>query len=777
MIQDKMQLKYNRPAPILGDFARYAGAVNYGAGAKRYEKADSWERYSLPLGNGFFGANVFGRLGVERIQISEPTLSNLQYYQRQKAERHGCAACGVNNFAELMLNFGHEGASDYEMALSLDDAICSVSYTYSGIHFKRSIFLSHPDRVMVIRLEADRKNSVSLDVSPTIPFLGDYTIEEGDGMAKRGTVTAAIDTISISGELEYYGVLYEGILKIIANGGTLIAKNGEISVKNADSVTILFSASTNYILDEQVFSSDAPKEKLSGFPHPKEEVEKAISTAVKLGYEKLLERHLEDYRALYGRVQIRIGNEACGEYTDKLLEAYRAGKTSRYLETLLFQYGRYLLIASSRTRLPAHLQGIWNAYCDSPWSCGYWHNINVQMNYWCSGPAALSELFIPYINYAKAYMKRAKRYADAFMEKNYPERKSPDGENGWIIGTGCGAYKIDGFESVSHSGPGTGAFTSLLFWDYYDYTRDVDFLRDFAYPALYDMSVFFSKILIEKDGALLVKESASPENVHNGSHYHTSGCAFDQQMIYENYKRTLEAADILGIADDALLETIRSQIERLEPVLIGDDGQVKEYREETTYSSIGDPHHRHVSHLVGLYPGTIITDTNEEWMRGARITLTGRGDESTGWAAAHRLLLWARTKTPNKAFDLIRSLMSNNIMENLWDTHPPFQIDGNFGYTAGVCEMLLSSHTDCIELLPALPVEWADGEFSGLVARGNFSIGAKWQCGKITYIRVKSNAGGKLRLKLLGTPFEKNANATDGIFEKLTMPGEEIIFE
>lgn len=248
-------------------------------------------------------------------------------------------------------------------------------------------------------------------------------------------------------------------------------------------------------------------------------------------------------------------------------------------------------------------------------------------------------------------------------------------------------------------------------------------------------------------------------------------------MIYENYKRTLEAADILGIADDALLETIRSQIERLEPVLIGDDGQIKEYREETTYSSIGDPHHRHVSHLVGLYPGTIITDSNEERMRGAKITLTGRGDESTGWAAAHRLLLWARTKTPNKAFDLIRSLMSNNIMENLWDTHPPFQIDGNFGYTAGVCEMLLASHTDCIELLPALPAEWADGEFSGLVARGNFSIDAKWQSGKLTYIRVKSNVGGKLRLKLLGTQFEKNVNTKIGVFEKLTTAGEEIIFE
>ena len=729
----KMILKYRRPVPVLGDFARYAGSVNYGAGAKRYEKADSWERYSLPLGNGFFGANVFGRLGTERIQMSEPSLSNLQYYRTPTLVRHGCAAGGVNNFAELMLELGHEGADGYEMSLSLEDAVLRVGYDYRGTHYTRQIFTSHPDRVMVVRLEADKPASVSVRIAPEIPFLGEYTLEPGDGMPKRGKVTVSGSDITLSGELEYYGVLYEGIFRVLHEGGELSAEEAAVTVKNADTVTLIFSASTNYQLCDKIFSSDEPKEKLRGFPAPKKEVREAVDSAEALGYERLLERHVCDYRELYSRVTLDVGT--CGgdedAYTDELLEAYRGGKRSGYLEALLFQYGRYLLIASSRTRLPAHLQGIWNAYCDSPWSCGYWHNINVQMNYWPSGPAALSELFVPYINYAKAYMRRAERYADAFIAKNYPEKLSPAGENGWIIGTGCGAFKIDGFENVSHSGPGTGAFTSLLFWDHYDYTGDVEFLREFGYPALYGMSKFFTKILIEQDGALLVRESASPENVQEGKYIHTVGCAFDQQMVYENYKRTLEAAEILGIEDDELLTTLREQIGRLEPVLLGDDGQIKEYREETTYASMGEAKHRHVSHLVGLYPGTVINASHPEWIEGAKITLTGRGDESTGWATAHRLLLWARTGSGKRAFDLIRSFISNNVMENLWDTHPPFQIDGNFGYTAGVCEMLLASHAGYIELLPALPREWADGEFAGIVARGNFSVGCKWQEGKI----------------------------------------------
>ena len=654
-MQSKMILRYNRPAPVLGEFARHSGTVNYGAGAKRYENANSWERYSLPLGNGFFGANVFGRLGTERIQISEPTLSNLQYYKRKHTERIGCNACGINSFAELMLDFGHEGAADYEMSLSLEDAVCRVEYTFGGVRYKRSIFTSHPDRVMVIRLEADRRGAVSVRVAPEIPFLGDFTLEEGDRMAKRGEVRAEGGDISLGGVLEYYDELYEGLFRVIPDGGECVCDGSAIAVSGADAVTVIFSCATSYRLDGQIFSCDEPKDKLRGFPSPKADVVSAVDAAEALDYERLLSRHVADYRALFERVSLNIGDETEQAYTDELLEAYRAGKESKYLETLLFQYGRYLLIASSRTNMPAHLQGIWNSYCDSPWSCGYWHNINVQMNYWLSGPAALSELFIPYINYARAYMPLAERYADELIASCYPDRLSPEGENGWIVGTGGWPYNIDRFSAGSHSGPGTGAFTALLFWDHYDYTRDVDFLRDFGYPALRSMSVLYTKLLTEIDGEYLIKDSASPEQVHEGKYSHTVGCAFDQQMVYECFRRTVDSAQILGVSDK-LIDEIESMLPHLAPVLIGEDGQIKEFREETTYSSIGEPNHRHVSHLVGLYPGTVINEEHPEWMKAAEVTLDRRGDRSHCWAVAHRMLLWARVGNGERAMDLLRKL-------------------------------------------------------------------------------------------------------------------------
>ena len=405
------------------------------------------------------------------------------------------------------------------------------------------------------------------------------------------------------------------------------------------------------------------------------------------------------------------------------------------------------MISASRTFMPAHLQGIWNAFSDSPWSCGYWHNINLQMNYWSVGSAGLSELFIPYINYAKAYMPLAERNADVYVAESYPEKLSESGKNGWIIGTGAWPYNIGGFSSHSHSGPGTGAFTALLFWDHYDYTRDIEFLRDFGYPALRSMSVLYSKVLIERDGVYLVEHSASPEIEHNGSYYHTVGCAFDQQMVYECFRRTIDSAEIIGLQDD-FIDKIKGILPHLEPVLIGDDGQVKEFREETGYASIGEPNHRHVSHLVGLYPGTIINEKHPEWIRAAEVTLNRRGDKTHCWAAAHRMLLWARVGNGKRAMDLLKSLIHNNVFENLWDRHPPFQIDGNFGYTAGVGEMLVGSSDGVVKILPALAPEWTSGEFSGIVSRGGISFDCKWQGGSITYLAAKAKTDIKLRLLL-----------------------------
>ena len=734
MKQNPMILRYTSPAPVIDDFLEYS------------TPECAWEKYSLPLGNGYFGANVFARLGTERIQISDPTLANPYYVPKTIPRRRSCAS-GVNSMAELLFDFGHEGATDYERTLSLDEAIHTVRYTYGGVEYVRECFTSHPDRILAMHISASAGDAVSFSVRNVIPFIRDYNVDEGDGMGKHGEVTVFGDTVFASGRLDYYGVLFENRLRVVINGGR-IGKNGDsLTVEGADSATVYFTCATNYRLTSEVFTEPDPKRKLAGYPAPTELVDSLIESAVEKGYGTLRARHIADYRALFSRVTLNVDEPIPDKTTDELVNGYRAGERYPYLEVLLYHYGRYLMISASRTLLPTHLQGIWNAFTDSPWSCGYWHNINLQMNYWSVGPGNLSELFIPYINYAKAYMPLAERNADLYIAESYPDKLDESGKNGWIIGTGGWPFKIDGFSSRSHSGPGTGAFTALLFWDHYDYTRDKEFLADFGYPTRRSMSVLYSKVLKNVDGVYLVEHSASPEIEHNGSYYHTVGCAFDQQMVYECFRRTLDSADILGIKD-AFLDEIAAILPHLEPVLIGDDGQVKEFREETYYGSIGDPNHRHVSHLVGLYPGTVINEDHPDWIRAAEVTLNRRGDRSHCWAVAHRMLLWARVGNGKRAMDLLQSLIRNNVMDNLWDRHPPFQIDGNFGLTAGVGEMLVGGSDGVVRILPALPPEWHTGEFSGIVSRGGITFDCRWQDGTVTYLCATAREDITVELRL-----------------------------
>ena len=729
-----MILRYASPAP------------KYGDNKELYPTPESiWEKWSLPIANGFFGASVFGHTDTERIQITENSLANPWITHKTIPG----ARYGLSNFAELYIDFDHKNTEDYERTLSLNDAIASVTYKCNGVTYKREYFASYPDHVIVMRFSSDQKGKITLCAHPEIPFNEDFCLDEGDGCGKRGEVTAKGDTETLAGVMDYYDVKFEGQLKVINSGGTLRAENGKIYVENADEAVMLFACGTNYKMESRVFLESDPKKKLAPYPHPHEAVTEFINKASKKSYNELKSIHVSDHSALFGRVSIDLGEHDEGKTTDELLEAYKNGNESRYLETLLYQYGRYLLIASSRPGgMPATLQGIWNAYRSSPWSCGYWHNINIQMNYWPACISDLSETFLPYVEYNKAYMPQTKAHADRFVKNNYPENLSPAGENGWIIGTGAWPYTVSGFDSVGHSGPGTGAFTSLLFWDWYDYTRDKKFLKNVCYPILRDMSVFLSKSLKKIDGSYLIELSASPEMRHNGVYHKTVGCAFDQQMVYENFKRTLESAEILGI-EEPLLDKIRGMIDKLDPVIVGESGQVKEYREEKKYGDIGDEyHHRHISQLVGMYPGTIINSSTPEWVKAATVTLTERGDRSTGWAAAHRLCLWTRAGNGKKSMDLIRSMLKNNILPNLWDTHPPFQIDGNFGYTAGVSEMLLQSQAGYIELLRSLPAEWKDGSFKGLIARGNFSVDCEWKDMTPISIRILSRAGERLSIAI-----------------------------
>ena len=735
---------------------------------------DGWEKWSLPIGNGYMGVNIFGRVKTERMQVTENSLSN---------PYRACHA-GLNNFAEVYIDFEHENVGNYRRGLCLNNAVCYTEYDYNGVHYKREYFTSYPDKVFVTRLSCDKKGGLSFILRPEIPFVKPYLFEEGDGMGKSGEVTVSADTITLGGEMEYYGIKYEGIVTVINDGGERLSGDKTIEIKNADSAVIIMAVGTNYKLESRVFTEKDDKKKLACYPHPHERVAKIIEDAKKYRFDELLKRHEDDYCPMIERANVDLGGVDECIPTDELLEEYKKGNFSRYLEELHFQFGRYLLISSSRPgTYPANLQGTWNKYDSSPWTSGYWHNINVQMNYWPAFNTNLIELFEPYAEYFKGYVPLAEELASEYIKEYFPEKYvDKQGENGWIIGTGAWLYTIFGMDKPfhGHSGPGTGAFTTKLFWDYYEFSMDKKILKDITYPAIHSMSKFLSKVMIPVEDKILVKYSASPEQVvksdgnYSGEHYYTTGCAFDQQMVYENYNDTLKCAELLGESDE-LTEQIKSEIDRLDPVIIGKSGQVKEFREEEYYGDIGEYHHRHVSQLIGLYPETVINRNTPEWIKAAEVTLNKRGDESTGWSTAFKQNMWARAKNGNRALDLFKMLLSKCTAPNLWDMHPPFQIDGNFGASAGVAEMLVQSHEGYIDILPALPDEWKSGSFDGLTARGNFEISCEWEDKKIKKLQILSKSGEKCKI-YVGNDYKKDF-IKDGFIEFDTEIKGEYIFE
>lgn len=727
-------LWYDTPAPNHGK--DYNKVVSRG-----FPYDADWERWSLAIGNGYMGAAIFGRTDTERIQLSEKTLGNGSCYHNG----------GFTNFAEFYIDFNHENVLNYKRTLRLNDAISTVDYDCEGVHYAREYFANYPSNVIVVRLTANRAGALSFAFRGEIPYLHPKRTDD----LRTGEITVSGNTMTLSGVMEFFNLPYESQVRIIPEGGTVnveaAPKGGlQLAVKNANSALILIAAGTSYILNEDVFLL-APQKKCnqSVNEHPHKVITKRIEKASKKGFEKLKKEHLSDYQKLFSRVDLQLTKSVPNLPTDQLIQTYQKGQHYAYFEELFFQYGRYLLISSSRKgSLPPNLQGVWSQYDYSPWSGGYWHNVNIQMNYWPAFNTNLAELFEPFALYNEAYRKSAQEKAYEYIKKHNPEKlsKEPDA-NGWTIGCGASAFNISA--PGGHSGPGCGGFTTKLFWDYYDFTRDEEILAKHTYPAVAGMAQFLLKTLKDDGkGHMLVNPSFSPENHHEGKPYKTIGCTFDQGMTWEDFNDFLKAAKLLKI-DNPLVQEIKKTINKLDPIHIGADGQLKEYREENHYSDYGDPGHRHISHLCTLYPGTLINNNTPEWLEAAKIAMNFRGTKAgiyAGWPMAHRMNVWARLKDGDKAYLFFQILLKKGVFENLWGKCPPFQVDSSFGGTAGVAEMLLQSHEGYIHPLPALPKAWGTGFYKGLVARGNFVVDMDWENGKATHMQITARKGGNCKV-------------------------------